>query len=127
MFSSHSIKYGLVGVFNTIIGYGTTFILFYFQIVPEIANAIGYFIGFLVSYFLNKKYTFSSKRRHREDMPRFFVGMLVSYLANITTFIFLFRFLGVNEFFTQFISGGVYVLVGYSISKLWVFNKENLI
>jgi len=121
------IKYGLIGIFNTFIGYGLTFLLFYIGILAELSNFIGYIIGFFVSYYLNKKYNFKSKNSHKKDMPKFIVSMLVAYIVNLIVFSLFYRYLEMNVYFSQVIAGIFYVAIGYILSKIYVFNgSENV-
>jgi len=121
------IKYGLIGIFNTFIGYGLTFLLFYIGILAELSNFIGYIIGFFVSYYLNKKYNFKSKNSHKKDMPKFIVSMLVAYIVNLIVFSLFYRYLEMNAYLSQVIAGIFYVAIGYILSKIYVFNgSENV-
>lgn len=52
------IKYPLVGILNTIIGFGIIFGLMFTGVSPEISNLSGYSIGIVISYILNKIFTF---------------------------------------------------------------------
>ncbi|MFM2484504.1 GtrA family protein [Celerinatantimonas yamalensis] len=117
----HFIKYGLIGVINTILGYGITFSLFYLKVNPEVSNLLGYVIGFFCSYFLNKKFSFKSSQAHRVELPKFIGSMLVAYLVNLSIFISLIRLGGVNIYLSQILSGIVYVVAGFLLSKYWVF------
>ncbi len=123
MINNTFIKYSVIGVFNTFVGYGIIFVLVYFGLFPELSNFIGYFIGFFVSYFLNKKYNFKSKNHHKEDFPRFLLSMSIAYLSNLLVLVICYRFLDINVYLSQVFAGVVYVLVGYSLSKIWVFKK----
>ncbi len=122
--SNTFIKYATIGLFNTFIGYGIIFILFYFGIFPELSNFIGYFIGFFVSYFLNKKYNFKSKNEHKKDFPKFILSMIIAYLLNLLILIICYRFLGMNVYLSQILAGFVYMIVGYFLSKIWVFESK---
>lgn len=53
------LRYILVGGFNTLIDYTIIATLFYVEFSPELSNFIGFFIVIFISYFLNKKYTYS--------------------------------------------------------------------
>lgn len=123
MFFNTFLKYGLIGIFNTLVGYGLTFYLFYINIIPELANFFGYFFGFFVSYFLNKRYNFKSKNSHKRDMPRFILSMLIAYSVNLLILSILYRFFEVNVYASQIVAGVFYVLVGYWLSKIWAFKE----
>ena len=115
------IKYLGIGVFNTSVGYGVIFGLMWSGVALEVANIVGYGIGFILSYFLNKHFTFSSPSSHKRDLPRFGIAMGVAYIFQLASVSALHNLLGVNPYFATIIGGGVYVVVGFIMSKNWVF------
>jgi putative flippase GtrA len=68
------IKFGLVGVANTLICFA---LLFFLDKVMglgyQIANPIAYFLSTLNSFYLNKKWTFKSEGKARKEGALFFV------------------------------------------------------
>lgn len=115
------LRYGLIGVGNTFVGFGLIFFLMYLGMVAEISNAIGYVVGIFLSYFLNRNLNFKSGNRHAEDLPRFLVSMAVAYVCNLLVLVLFHRYLKFNAYFSQIVAGVVYTLVGYILSKCWVF------
>ncbi|MCX2717537.1 GtrA family protein [Helicobacter sp. MIT 21-1697] len=118
-----SIMYLGIGIINTCVGYGVIFALIFYGIMPEVANVIGYGVGFVLSYFLNKTFTFASPSSHKRDLPRFAFAMGVAYLGQFLVMSFAYRFLALNPYFAQIIGGAVYVCIGFVISKCWVFKQ----
>jgi putative flippase GtrA len=121
--SNTFIKYGLIGVVNTLFGYGIIFIFIYFGVIAEISNFLGYLLGLFLSYYLNKRYNFKSNRGHTEDLPRFILGMGIAYLLNLFTMVIAYRLLSIDIYISQIIAGVVYTLSGYVISKIWIFKN----
>ncbi|RDU63191.1 GtrA family protein [Helicobacter sp. MIT 14-3879] len=123
MFKYSLIKYLLVGVVNTIFGYIIIFTLMYFKVSPEIANFIGYCCGVILSYFLNKHFTFESKNSHKNDFSKFVFLMTIAYLINLIILIICYRSFGVNKYISQVIAGVFYTISGYFLSRFIVFKK----
>lgn len=123
IFKKHksAIVYGIVGVFNTVFGYSMMFGFTFVGIMPEISNALSFGIAFMVSYFLNKKFTFRSKRNHKQDFTRFAIASGIAYLANLITLVMFHRILLWNEYISLIIASFVYVIVGYLLHRLWTF------
>lgn len=73
-------KFILVGVINTLVGNGLQF-LFYnlFGWNVWISSVLGYIIGSVVSYFLNKHFTFKNKEKGWKPVVRFAVNIAVCY------------------------------------------------
>jgi putative flippase GtrA len=114
-------KYLLIGIVNSIVAYLLIFGFMLLGIGPEVSNFVGYFFGIVVSYVLNKQFNFKSKNRHMDDLPKFLASMAVAYLLNLAALVTLYRGWGVNPYVSQIAAGAVYLLVGYSLSRVWVF------
>ena len=74
-------KFILVGIANTIFGTGIMF-LFYnvFHLSYWISSASNYFFGSILSYFLNKLFTFKNKGNAKVTLPRFVINITLCYL-----------------------------------------------
>lgn len=74
-------RFLLVGVFNTFVGSGTMFLLY--NIVGcsyWLSSAANYIVGGVVSFFLNKYFTFKSHDRSLKQVGRFVINVMVCYL-----------------------------------------------
>lgn len=121
---SKFIRYLIIGAFNTIIGYGIIFILMALGVMPEIANIIGYIFGIIVSYILNKIYTFKTKTKSKKEFIRFVMCMICSYLINFIALIVLYRYFDVDKYIATIISSIFYTLSGYIFSKYFAFKTN---
>ncbi len=81
-------KFILVGVANTLFGTGIMFLLYNvafknyheFQWAYWVSSAANYVLGSILSYFLNKTFTFKSKKNTGTTMWRFVVNISLCYL-----------------------------------------------
>lgn len=83
-------KFILVGIFNTLIGNGLMFVLYNFTPLKDtdlgfidgywISSALGYIIGSVVSYFLNKHFTFKNNEKGIKPALKFAINIAVCYL-----------------------------------------------
>ena len=124
MIDRNFIKYIAIGLLNTLFGYGLIFLFFFYGVIAEVSNLLGYVAGFLLSYFLNKKYNFKSDSTHKKDFPKFILSMFIAYLANLSTMVFFYRYLQYDFYISQIVAGVVYMFIGYFLSKNYVFVKE---
>lgn len=115
------LNYLAIGVINTSVGFGLIFLLMYINIVPEVANFMGYLTGFLVSFHLNKKYNFRSQGALLKEIKKFAIAMAIAYLINLFVLIIELRIFNVNKYYAQIIASAFYVVTGYLLSKFWVF------
>lgn len=74
-------KFIIVGVINTLFGTGIMF-LFYnvFHLSYWISSASNYFFGSILSYVLNKFFTFKNKDNSKETVIRFIINISLCYL-----------------------------------------------
>lgn len=118
-------KYLLVGIVNTIFGYCIIFALMFFGVIPETANLIGYICGIILSYFLNKTFTFKSQNSHKKDFWRFAIAMALAYLINLAVLVITHRMLGIDKYVSQIISGIFYTASGYIFNRFFAFKNTN--
>lgn len=80
IFDKTMIKFLIVGVINTLVGNGVMFLLYNLcsagYTLSTIAN---YVVGSIVSYFLNKYYTFNKKEKSAKELLRFIINIVVCY------------------------------------------------
>lgn len=81
-FDKTFLKFVIVGVINTLFGTGIMF-LFYnmFHLSYWISSASNYVFGSILSYFLNKYFTFQNKERSLKQVLRFILNITVCYLV----------------------------------------------
>ena len=78
------VRFAMVGLANTAVGYSAILLLHYgFGVGPTLANVGGYMIGALLSYALNRSFTFASDRPHVEALPRFAVTVAICFVLNL--------------------------------------------
>ena len=74
-------KFLLVGIINTIVGAGTMFLLYNLAHCSYwFSSAANYVVGGIVSFFLNKYFTFQSKGWSWGQVVKFTVNLLICYL-----------------------------------------------
>lgn len=114
-----------VGIFNTVLGYIVIFVCMYLiNISPETSNIIGYSVGLMSSYLLNRNYTFKSSAKKIPELTRFLIVFLLSYGANYYALLVMVYKLDIHEGVSQVCSGAIYVATSFILNKVFVF-KEN--
>jgi len=93
-FIIQAIKYGIVGVFNTLLTAITIWIMMYpifragkeenvSSTIMTISNITGYIVGLLNSFFWNRKWTFQSKNNWRKEFIKFVTAFLICYIPQL--------------------------------------------
>ncbi|MDD6847940.1 MAG: GtrA family protein [Oscillospiraceae bacterium] len=73
-------KFILVGVLNTLVGTGLQFLLFNLLGWNEwVSSVTGYFLGSVLSYFLNKYFTFKNQEKGIKPILKFALNIAVCY------------------------------------------------
>jgi len=117
------IRYNLVGVINSVAGFSIIYILMFFGVTPTMSNAIGYSIGSIISYYLNRKYTFKSALKSKIVMFKFFLVLAISYGLNLLTLKYLITI--INPYLAQIGSAIIYTLSSFLLIKFTVFKRPN--
>lgn len=77
-------RFLMVGVINTIVGYGIIFVAMrFFAFGPYLANTIGYGIALMVSFALNLAWTFGSREKASKTFPLFLLVFAIAWVANL--------------------------------------------
>ena len=73
-------KFIMVGILNTIVGMGLQFLFFNLRGWGEwISSIVGYILGSILSYFLNKYFTFKNKEKGWKPIAKFALNIAVCY------------------------------------------------
>lgn len=73
-------NFGWTGVLAAVIHYGVLILLVErFAVRPTAAALAGYTLGGIASYLLNRRWTFTTDRPHREVLARFFVVAMIGF------------------------------------------------
>jgi putative flippase GtrA len=119
---SQFFRYLAVGVINTLLGYCVIFACMYLAgMTPEASNVAGYAVGLVVSYVLNRYYTFNNKQSRRGEIMRFLAVFFVAYASNFAVLLILIHGIGTHKGISQILAGVVYVVVSYLLNKYFVF------
>jgi putative flippase GtrA len=74
-------KFVMVGIINTLVGTTIMFVFYnVFHLNYWISSASNYIIGSLVSYLLNKNFTFRFREKGYYSLLRFIINILTCYL-----------------------------------------------
>ena len=80
-FDKRFLKFCAVGVVNTLVGTAVMYGLYNLAHCGYwFSTAMNYVVGSIVSYFLNKYFTFNSRKRNSGEIVRFVVNILFCYL-----------------------------------------------
>ena len=116
------IKFFLVGISNTFVGLSAIYLVTWsFGVSASIANAAGYLLGLMVSFVLNKRWTFHHGGPIVPAFIRFIAIFAIAYLANLGTVLILIEQFRVNEYLAQAAGIPPYTILFYLGSRYIAF------
>jgi putative flippase GtrA len=119
-----SLRFGTVGLINTSIGLAAIYaVMFFFRTGPAIANAVGYAIGLVVSFALNRLWTFSSKQPVGNVLPIYLLVAAICYLLNLGVVLVVTSYLSVNPYLTQLFGVSIYTVCMFFGCRWFVFAR----
>ena len=115
-------RFGLAGIVNTVIGYSAIVLCLSAGFGDYLANAIGYGTGFLLSFALNRRFTFGLRGPVRKgEIARFALALALAYAANLAVLTLGRTIFGEGHALVQFPALATYTVVFYVLSARLVF------
>ncbi|URJ50062.2 GtrA family protein [Paenibacillus polymyxa] len=120
----------MVGIVNTLVGLTSVLLLFnLLNFNYWVSSSVGNIFGILVSFFLNKKYTFKSQNKIVSTLFKFILVSLFCYIISysIGYFISLKNIIGnwtLASNLSILLSSGLYTILGYIGHKKITFASK---
>lgn len=119
-------KFGIVGVSNTLISLGCYYVLVYFGVHYLLANAVGFVVSVCNSYFWNSRYVFKEKKE--QSGLRAFIKVFCSYgvsfcLSSVLMVLFV-QVLGISEYLAPILRLVFTIPLNFVMNKLWAFKEK---
>lgn len=118
------IVYAMVGAVGTVVQYVFMLVSVSWLHVldPVKATVAGAFLGAIVNYVLNARFTFrNAGGTHRVRMVKFALTAVFGMLVNGLIMHVLNDRIGLNYMLVQLIATGMVLLLTYSINRVWTF------
>lgn len=123
-------KFILVGVVNTLFGSLIMFFLYNFVHCSYwISSAANYFFGSILSYFLNKNFTFRNKSKDIKVVIKFVCNISICYLIAygiakpVVRFILSSASTNIQENFSMLVGMGLFVILNYIGQRFFTFKS----
>lgn len=125
-------KFILVGIVNTL--FGTTVMFSFYNLLHcsyWVSSAANYFFGSILSYFLNKHFTFQNKSRSVKTVLKFVLNISVCYLVAYglakpaVAWVLSGASVSVQENGAMLVGMGLFVLLNYFGQRFFAFKKED--
>ena len=127
------IKFILVGLVNTFVGMSVMFVCYnVLNCNYWFSSTMNYVTGSVISYYLNKNFTFRNKARNWRIVVKFIINIVICYLlafglAQKLALIILSGYaLHFQENIAMFAGSAIFIILNYIGQKLWAFSNKGL-
>ena len=130
------VKFGIVGVSNTLISYGVNVLVLTLLRPLNLswdymaANVAAFVAGTLWSFYWNNRYVFTTEEGQKRSKGRALLKTFLAYgftgiiLTNVLSYIWV-DVLGISKYVAPLINLVISVPVNFLINKFWAFRAEN--
>lgn len=119
------LKYGIVGLLGTFIHFGILLILVeLFLIHPVLSSSIGFIVVVVISYFLNKKWTFQSENGGYNEFIKYLIVSCSGLVINTVIMYCSVNIFQFEYFVGQLIVTIVIPLSNYTLNSFWTFKED---
>jgi putative flippase GtrA len=115
-------RFGIVGIGTNISLYLVFLGLIWVNLDPVLASGLCYGLGVVLSYLLNRSWTFASQGSHSRDLPRFLLAYGAGLLITLLSMGMLTRWL--NPAHAQLLTIGIAALTIYGSLHVFRFGKR---
>jgi putative flippase GtrA len=120
------IAFSGVGVVAAVAHYGVLILLVEMGgISPVVATLWGFVAGAIVSYTLNRRFTFRSDRPHRSAVPRFLAVTAGGFVLNGVAMWLLNEQWGIPYLVAQVIATAVVLFWNFTANRFWTFGTAS--
>lgn len=119
-------KFAITGAMNTAVDFAAFFVLSWLGTGVYLAQTVGYSVGILNSYIVNRSWTFQTREHFwSTQFARFAVVNLGLLLLSLGVIWVLNGKLGLHKLIAKLFATGVTVVCGFIANRLWVFQNDS--
>lgn len=124
LFDDKRIRFLMVGVINTVVGYGFYALFIYLGLDAYLATTLSTILGVINSYFWSKYFTFRQPKKSLPEALRFVLVYAVSYGANLAlVYLFVDR-MGMDKYLSGVACLFVTTIVSYVGHNFFSFKSK---
>ncbi len=125
------VKFGIVGVSNTLIAYVVYSVCVFWGVHYLVANAIGFFISVLNAYFWSDRFVFKKEEGESRNALWTLAKTYIAYgstglfLASVLLYLYVDK-LQISEYIAQLLVLVVTIPLNFFINKFWSFKTKRV-
>ena len=123
------IKFGIVGLSNTLISYFVYAFLTYFGVPYVLSNIIAFIVSVLNSFFWNSRYVFKQGVNEKRSFCKSLLKTFISYagtglvLSNLLLVIFVEK-ISISKYIAPIFSLVITIPINFLLNKFWAFKTH---
>jgi len=125
-FVKQFIKFGIVGVSNTLISLGIYYTLVYFGVHYLLANLIAFLLSVLNAYFWNSRFVFKSKGNVLKKLVKVYAAYGFTLLLSTTLLYLMVDIIGISQLIAPLINIAITVPINFLLNKFWSFKQTDI-
>jgi putative flippase GtrA len=124
LFTKQFLKFGIVGVSNTLIALSTYYLLLYLGLHYMLANIVAFIISVCNAYFWNSRFVFISKRNsHAKPFLKVVLAYGSTVLLGTGILFCLVELLHISEWIAPLFGLCITIPTNFLLNKYWAFRK----
>ena len=116
------VKFGIVGVSNTLISLLIYYVLIYFKVNYIVANTVGFIVSVLNAYYWNNRYVFKkSNEGNLRPMIKTFVSYGTTFVLSTILLVAMVDYLNISNIIAPILNLIITIPLNFLLNKFWTF------
>lgn len=116
------IKFGIVGLSNTLISLAVYYTLVYFGVQYIVANTLGFIISVINAYYWNNKYVFKkSNESNLKSMIKTFISYGTTFVLSTILLVMMVDYLNISQNIAPILNLVITIPLNFLLNKFWAF------
>lgn len=118
------IKFGIVGVSNTLLSLAIYYILIFINVNYLIANIIAFIISVLNAYYWNNKYVFKNNDNSTfKKLIKVYLSYGITFVLSTVLLYVMVDLMNISKYIAPIINLLITIPLNFLLNKLWAFKK----
>jgi len=121
-FAKQFLKFGIVGISNTLLSLTIYYILVYFCVNYLLANVIAFVVSVLNAYYWNSRFVFKQNKENKiKRLVKVYISYGVTFLIGQGLLYLMVNLIGISKFVAPVINLVVTIPLNFILNKFWAF------
>ena len=117
------IKFGIVGLSNTVIGLGSYYLFLYLGCHYMIANILSWILSVFNAFYWNSKYVFKTTNTWLKALLKTYVSYGISFIIGAILLYILVEIVNISDIIAPVLVLVITIPLNFILNKLWTFNR----